>query len=53
MRGPAGDDDEDDLPGMFATPAEELEFWRTRTIDGRRRKHSSRSRSSDASQTCG
>src|SRR5262249_10562169 len=29
------DDDEDDLPGMFATPAEELAYWRTHTIDGR------------------
>src|SRR5262245_26150442 len=31
-------DDEDDLPGMFATPAEEVEFWRTHTVDGRRCK---------------
>jgi hypothetical protein len=33
-----GEDDEDDLPGMFATPAEEAEFWRNHTIDGRRCK---------------
>src|SRR5262249_1318838 len=32
------DDDEDDLPGMFATPAEELAYWRPHTIDGRRCK---------------
>jgi hypothetical protein len=29
-----GKDDEDDLLGMFATPAEELEFRRRHTIDG-------------------
>jgi hypothetical protein len=31
-------DDEDDLPGLFATPAEEVEYWRTHTVDGRRCK---------------
>jgi hypothetical protein len=32
------DDDEDDLPGLFATPAEKVAFWRTHLIDGRRCK---------------
>jgi hypothetical protein len=32
------DTGEDDLPGLFRTPAEEVEFWRTHTIDGRRCK---------------
>jgi hypothetical protein len=32
------DTDEDDLPWMFATPAEEVEFWRTHPIDGKRMK---------------
>jgi hypothetical protein len=30
------DTGEDDLPLMFATPADEVEFWRTHTIDGKR-----------------
>jgi hypothetical protein len=33
----AGDDEYDELYA-FATPAEELEFWRTHTLDGRRCK---------------
>jgi hypothetical protein len=28
--------DEDDLPSWDATPEEEVEFWRTHTIDGKR-----------------
>jgi hypothetical protein len=30
--------DEDDVPSWDATPEEEVEFWRTHTIDGRRCK---------------
>jgi hypothetical protein len=26
--------DEDDVPGLFATLAEEVELWRTHTLDG-------------------
>jgi hypothetical protein len=34
----AANADEDDLPCLFATPAEEVEYWRTRTLGGRRCK---------------